>query len=417
VSQGGGSRAGLLMDPARHAERVSGAATVRAPALVAVGSLITVAFMGSVIVTPLYALYQREFGFSVITLTLIYAVYVVGNVMALLVFGQISDQIGRKRVALPALALAAASAALFLFADSIVWLFIGRLLIGLAVGVASGTGTAWLGDLHGEHGRSRATLAAATANLAGIAIGPPIAGVLAQYAPAPLRLPFVAYIVAVTVVAVAVARAPEPHRERAVTLRSVRVHARIGVPRERLGSFTAPAVTGFVIFALGGLYFALIPSIVIDELHQHNVAVGALLVFELATFAAAVTLLGRRLPPASAMDGGLLILLPAIVLIVCAQAAGSMPLLISATALAGVAMGFGYRGSLEVVNEIAPQQRRAEVVSTYFIACFVGNSLPVIGLGVLTTLTTPLPASIAFAATIAVLSATALAWHRRARTA
>ncbi len=108
----------------------------------AVGAIIAVAFMGSVIVTPLYLLYQRKFGFSELMLTLIYAVYVVGNVAALLLFGQISDQVGRKRVTLPALGLAGASALLFFFAEGVAWLFAGRLLIGLAVAILSGTGTA-----------------------------------------------------------------------------------------------------------------------------------------------------------------------------------------------------------------------------------------------------------------------------------
>jgi hypothetical protein len=71
------------------------------------------------------------------------------------------------------------------------------------------------------------------------------------------------------------------------------------------------------------------------------------------------------------------------------------------TGIAGVAVGMGYRGSLQVVNEIAPEDRRAEVVSAYFIACFIGNSVPVIGVGVLASVTNSLVASITFACTIA----------------
>lgn len=84
----------------------------------AIAAVITVAFMGSVIVTPLYGLYQDQIGFSEITLTLIYAAYVVGNVLALLVFGQVSDQLGRKRIVLPALVLAGVSAVVFMVATN-----------------------------------------------------------------------------------------------------------------------------------------------------------------------------------------------------------------------------------------------------------------------------------------------------------
>lgn len=385
----------------------------RAAAVLAVASLISVGFMGSVIVTPLYSLYQRKFGFSEITLTLVYAVYVVGNVAALLLFGQLSDQAGRKRAALPALALAAAGALLFLFAGSTLWLYLGRLLIGLAVGVASGTGTAWLAEQYGPGRRPTATLAAATANLSGIALGPLLAGLLAQYAPWPLRLPFLAYVAVLGIVATGIARTADTRPARVARIGDLRIRPRIGVPRDRIGAFAAPAITGFVTFALGGLYFALIPGIVLRDLHETDVAVGGLIVCELASVATAVLVLGRRLRPALAMTSGLMLLLPAVALVVTAQGLRSMPLLLVATALAGVTMALGYRGSLQVVNDIAPDDRRAEVVSSYFIACFVGNSIPVIGLGVLSAVTDPLVASIVFAGTVAAFSLGALTWRGR----
>lgn len=382
--------------------------------VLAVASIITTAFTGSVILTPLYPLYQRKFGFSEITLTLVYAVYVVGNVVALLLFGQISDQAGRKRVTLPALGLAAASALLFLFAQGTGWLYAGRLLIGLAVGILSGTGTAWLAEHYGPAARSTATVTAATANLVGVALGPLLAGLLAQYAPAPLELPFLVYLLILIVVAAAILRAPETRQRRIDRLGQLHVRPRVGIPRDRLPAFTAPAVTGFVTFGVAGLYFALIPSIVLRDLHEKNVAVGGLVVFELGAMAAVCIHLCRRLAPAKAMITGLLCLLPAVALVVAAQAARSLTLLLLASALAGVTIAVGYRGSLEVVNEIAPEEHRAEVVSAYFIACFVGNSVPVIGLGVLTTITDALVASVVFAATVAVLSIAALAWQRHA---
>jgi predicted MFS family arabinose efflux permease len=378
-----------------------------------IASIITVAFMGSVIVTPLYPLYQRKFGFSEITLTLIYAVYVVGNVAALLAFGQISDQVGRKRVALPAIVLAALSAVLFMTATGTLFLFLARMLIGFAVGVASGTGTAWLAEEFGPDHRQTATLSAATANLFGVALGPLIGGLLAEYAPWPLKLSFLVYIALLVIVAVVIARVPVTRQPRVRKLSEVRVQLRIGVPRELLGAFTTPAVTGFAIFALGGLYFALIPSVVAKDLHEKNVAVSGLIVFELGILAAVLIVLGRRLRPAAAMSIGSIALLPAVVLVVIAQAARSMPVLVVATAFAAVTLGLGYRGSLQIVNEIAPDDRRAEVVSSYYISCFLGNSVPVIGLGVLTTLTKALTASIVFAATIAVLGIGALLWRGR----
>ncbi len=222
--------------------------------LIPIASVISAAFASSVLVAPLYPLYQKKFDFSEVFLTLIYAAYVVGNVVALLFLGQVSDRMGRKRVSLPALGIVAVGALVFLFATSIAWLFAGRLVLGLAVGILSGTGTAWLAE---RTDRQRATVIATIANLFGIAVGPVLGGVLAEYGPRPLQLPFIAYLAALAGVALVAARIPEPSAAHIDSIRDLRFQPRVGVPRDRLGAFAAPAVTGFVIFSLGGLYFAL----------------------------------------------------------------------------------------------------------------------------------------------------------------
>jgi sugar phosphate permease len=90
--------------------------------------------------------------------------------------------------------------------------------------------------------------------------------------------------------------------------------------------------------------------------------------------------------------------------LVGAEVARSMPLLLFAAALCGVAGGLGYRGSLEVINRIAPADQRSEVVSSYLIALFAGNSVPVIGIGVLSAATSAIVAHVAFAAVITALA-------------
>ena len=100
-------------------------------------------------------------------------------------------------------------------------------------------------------------------------------------------------------------------------------------------------------------------------------------------------------------------------LLVAAQLWTSIAMLIMATAICGVAAGLGYRGSLQVANQVAPEDRRAEVVSSYLICCFAGNALPVIGIGVISTLAGPNVASFAFAATIAAFALVALFFGAR----
>jgi MFS family permease len=376
--------------------------------------LITAAFVGTSLATPLYALFRRELHFSEITLTLIYSTYAVGNVIALLFFGQLSDRIGRKRTAIAAVITAIVGALVFLFVRGTSWLYWGRFLTGLSVGIASGTGTAWLAELIGGSDRSRATLAATCANFGGIALGPLFAGLVAQYLMWPLKLPFATYTAVLLLVGALVALGRETLTDRGpMTAQTLIIRPRIGVPSQIGRQFIAPAFTAFAIFAFGGFYFALLPTVMMQDLGQRNLAVAGAVVFALSVTAILVIIATRRLESSRAMLLGLGLLLPALGALVLAQTFKSMPVLVVATLLGGAGLGPSYRGSLQVVNEIAPGERRAEVVSSYYIVCFLGNSVPVIGIGVLATFARPLVANITFAAVIASLAIAAFILQSR----
>lgn len=368
--------------------------------------VIAAAFAGSTLITPLYSLYQESFGFSEITLTLVYAVYVVGNVIALLIFGRLSDQIGRRRVAIPAVALAAAGTLLFLFARSTAWLVLARVLSGLAVGCSAGTATAWIADLLGAGQPRRASSLAASANFAGIAIGPLIAGALVQYTRYPLQLPYVVYLVVLAAAAIGAITTRETVARR--PLRQISLRPRIGVPRELRARFVAPAVTGFATFALVGFYAALVPSLVHDALGEHNRAIGAAVVAALFVAATVVVPFTARLASRTAMRAGLALLIPSAGLLVLAQLLQVLGVLLAASVLGGVACALAYRGSLQLTTESAPDDRRAEVVSTYYVVGFVGNAVPVVGVGLMARVAGSMAADAVFGAVIAVFAVVAL---------
>ena len=129
--------------------------------------------------------------------------------------------------------------------------------------------------------------------------------------------------------------------------------------------------------------------------------------------AVAGVLLSRRVESRRAMLAGLGLLLPCLALLELAQLLRSMPVLLMGTTLSGVAAALGYRGGLQVINAISPEDRRAEVVSSYYVAGFVGNSLPVIGVGVLSSALGSLTAGAIFAITIGTFAVIALVVGRR----
>jgi len=388
-------------------EPVTSSAAIRS-----VGAMVALMFMSSTLLTPLYSVYRAAFHFSGVVLTLLYSVYVIGNLTALLFFGRISDQIGRRPVALGAIGLAAIATVLFLAATTTAWLFVARILSGFAIGLASGAGAAWIAELDSTGDRGHAALLMTSANFVGLASGPLVSGFLAQYAPWPLRLPFVIQLAALILVGVCVRAAQETVTSPG-QLSEVAVRPRIGVPRAILVDFVAPAVCLFGMLALIGFYAALLPSVLAERLHSTNHAFGGTIVFWLFAVTVAVVNLTRRVGSRTAMLAGLGLLVPSAALVELAQWLSSMPILLVGTTTTGAAAALGCRGSLQVVNAISPEDRRAEVVSSYYVAGFLGNSLPVIGVGFLSRALGSVAAGAIFATMIGIFAVVALIFGAR----
>jgi len=379
----------------------------KAKGIGSVAALVALMFMGSTLLTPLYSMYRQAFHFSPVVLTLIYAAYVVGNLGALLVFGRLSDQIGRRPVSLLAVALGLVATVLFLVATGTTWLFVARILSGFAIGLGSGAGAAWMAELDPRHDRGHAALLVTSSNFGGLALGPLVSGFLAQYAPWPLRLPFAVQLAGLVIVGLLVWRTEETVASKQ-SFSELRLRPRVGVPRAILLEFASPAVSVFGTMALIGFYAALLPSLLAERLHRTNHAAGGMVVFWLFAVAVAVVILSRRLASRTAMLAGLALLVPSLALLELAEWLRSMPVLLVGTTITGAAAALGYRGGLQVINAISPDDRRAEVVSTYYVAGFVGNSLPIVGVGVLTSAVGSLLAGAVFAITIGMFAVTAL---------
>lgn len=370
--------------------------------------ILAVAFAGGTLTTPLYPIYQRVQGFSQITLTLVFGAYVIGTLAVLVGLGRVSDQIGRRVTALAGLGAGAVGTVVFLiFPESTAALFVGRVASGLSVGLVTGAATAWIAELHPRGDRAAAALVAAVGNVLGIGLGPLLSGVIADVAPAPLRLPFVAFAMLVAGAVVVAVRLRETV-ERAVPVRALELRPRFGVPREIRSRFVAPSLAGASIFAVFGFYSAIAPSFLGRELGHTSHALAGAIVLELCLSAVGAILISRRRSNRTAMLGGLAVLIAGLAIVVIAEETRSFAVFVIATAVTGLGFGPGYRGSLEALNLIAPAERRAEVISSYFIFCYLGLSVPIVGIGLASAATSLATASTIFAATVALLALVAL---------
>jgi MFS family permease len=384
----------------------------RRGAVAVAGFVLALAMLGTTMPTPLYELYRERFGFSELMITVIFATYAAGVIVSLVLFGRLSDQVGRRRVLLAGLALAAASAVAFLLADGLALLLVGRVLSGLSAGIFTGTATATLVDLAPPGRRARATLTATLANMGGLGCGVLLAGLLSQWAGAPLRVTFWVDLALLACAAVGIAAMPEtvaarshPHlRPQALT-----------VPREMRTTFLHAALAGFAGFAVLGLFTAVAPAFLAQELGVTSRAVIGLVIF--AVFAASMVgqAMLERIPEAVAMPAGCLALIAGMGSLALSLAMSSLALLVLASAVAGLGHGLAFRTGLESVNARAPAQHRAAVASSFFVVMYVAISVPVVGEGLLARVAGLRTAGLAFAGVVAAVAIVVLVLVRRER--
>jgi MFS family permease len=357
----------------------------------------TATMLGTTLPTPLYGIYQAQWHFSAAMVTVIYAVYAATVLATLLLAGRSSDQAGRRPVLAIALGAAALSTLAFIFAPDEGVLLAGRILSGLAAGLMTGTATAMLTELSPASGR-RSSLVATAANMGGLGLGPLFAGLLAQYAPHPTTLVFELYLAVLAVAALCLRFVPETVlARRRPTVR----FAGLGIPERGRGQFIAAAVAAFAAFALLGLFSSLVPGFIGGVLHQGSHAVQGAVVFGLFAIGTITQVALSRLGSRPVMLVGLGLFLAALALILAALAQASMALFLAGTVVGGVSVGAIFLSSLATANRLAPPERRGHVVSTFFVACYVGLIIPVVGVGVLTEFIATFPAVLAFSLLLA----------------
>jgi MFS family permease len=356
--------------------------------------------------------YQHRFGFSSALLTVIFATYAIVLAPSLLVFGQLSDRLGRRVVILGGLALSVVALVLFAFAQGIAWLFAARAVQGLAVGAISGTATAALVEFEPAGDRRRAALPSGIAQAGGSGTGVLAAGVLTEWAPAPRMLCYLVWLGLTVVCAAGILRIPEPVRRRSEWRMQ-----RPSVPASIRTAFARTSLTAAALWAVAALYLSIVPSYVRKLLSTHNLAlVGVLSALVLiASCAGQLLTLRPALNNRIAQAAGLVLLAAGLVLLVIAFPAHSLALVVASASLAGLGHGLGFLAAQTEINELAPQNRRGEVTSAFATCIYAGVAAAVIGAGLLTLRLSLFAAVSGLAVGVAVLALLAACWHLAAR--
>ncbi|HET6294397.1 MAG TPA: MFS transporter [Kribbella sp.] len=354
--------------------------------------------------TPLWPIYQVRDHFGAITVTIAFAVMVVGAAISFRLLGHLSDRLGRRRIIAPALLVGILSAVVLVIWPSLPGLIVGRILTGVAIGLMASTATAYLTDLHHEARPDRLgspvpALVATAANLGGLALGPLVSGALAQWAPAPLRTGYIIFGGLMAVLLVLVLASPETvDTERTDQDRPVRFALR---PDQRV-TFGAAAAVGFFAFAVMGLFSSLGAIIVRGELGVTSYFVAGLAPFTAFAASAVAQLALGRFGQGVVLKTGTLLFPVGLALTALSLYRPTLWLVLTAAALAGAGAGLLFKSAVTQTALAAVPASRAGVIAAFFVIAYFGMGVPSIAFSLVIQHLALRPSMIGFATVLSV---------------
>jgi MFS family permease len=346
--------------------------------LVLLASVVISLLAASSAPTPLYAVYQAEWGFSPITTTIVFGVYAVSVLVSLLTLGKLSDHVGRKPVLLVTLLVQAVAMIVLATAGGVPALLVARVVQGLATGAAVGAIGAMMLDVDAKRGQ----LANAFTPGIGTGTGALLSAVLVSFLPAPTHLVyyvllgvFVLQVLGVAVIRETVTRTPG-------ALSSLKPE--ITVPKAVRAHLVAATPVLFAAWALAGLYGALGPALLGKLLGGNNTILAGVLVFGFAGVASSMVLVLRAVSATAVMQIGAIALFVGVAVTLLALGLGSVVLFFVGTVIAGAGFGAGFQGGIRiVVPQVAPHER-AGTLSLLYVVSYLGFGVPAVIAGVLT---------------------------------
>ena len=341
---------------------------------VAFAFLVVMAF--ATLPSPLYGLYRERDGLSAFTITIVYAIWAAGTIVALVAVPFVAERIGRRGVMFAAVGIMMVAAGVLVAWKALPGLLVGRLVTGFAVGLAAGTAITYLIEL-----RLRADPRASPAvprtigtsvNVGALGVGPLVAGCLAEWASHPLTLPYLVWIALGAVAFVGLVAAPETGAA-AANRRPFSV--RLPVPA---GAGTMAA------FAANGLFAGLSGLLLATTFLRTSHALAGATLFIVFTAGVLSQLLTGNLRPSRVLTLGTISMLVGLVLLVTAVrlSTPSLALFLVSGGLIGAGAGAVFKGTTGLVLDGTAPEDRVAMTAELLIALFIGLSVPVIGAGV-----------------------------------
>lgn len=326
--------------------------------------------------TPLYRLYQQSMHLSPLMISVVFAVYAVSLLAALLTVGGLSDYVGRRPVIFGGLLLNAVSMILFAYAGDVGQLILARAVQGLCVGTA----TTAFGAAILDTDRKRGPLFNSITAFLGLMAGTLGATALVTFAPDPLHLVY-EVLLALTVVMMALLFVmPETVSRKAGALASLRPHVR--VPAQSRAALLRITPANIATWALGGFALSLMPTVVATAMGVSAPWVGGAVVTTLLLAAAVTVGALRQLQARRLLALGTAALAIGVVVILLGIWLHGVAILFAGSVIAGFGFGASFAGSLSALLPTAEAHQRAGLLATFYVQSYLAFSLPALAAGV-----------------------------------
>lgn len=325
--------------------------------------------------TPLYHLYQEAWHFSPATLTLVFGVYALSLLAALLVVGSLSDYLGRKPVIFAALLLEMGAMLLFIYASDVRWLLAARVLQGFATGMA----TSVLGAALLDTSRTQGALVNSLAPLLGMAVGALGTSVLVDYAPQPLHLAYWVLLAVFALQLLLLALLGESVSPQPGAWASLR--PALSIPVQARTALWRMLPVDVAVWMTGGFFLSLAPSLLRVATGSTSNLLGGALVATLTLSGAAAIYTLRNAQAEQTLRLGTMLLALGVGLVLVASNNGLLALFFIGTVVAGCGFGAGFLGAVRSVMPLAHAHERAGLMATFYVLSYLAFCVPAIGAG------------------------------------
>ena len=326
-----------------------------------------------------YRLYAEQWHLTPTVTTAVFAVYPIVVVAVLVGFGDLSDHIGRRLVMLLGLGASLIGTLLFAVAPDVLWLFAGRALTGIGVGLTAGTATAALVDFSAEGQSKRAASVTTIAQAVGFSGALLLGGALTQYAPWPTHLGFWLLFALLFVTTWFL-----PHRPSAPASRRWRPKS-LAIPAGLRPAFAPAASAVTTAYTHGVLILSLGGQVGHDLVGSSNALVDGAALSLFAITSGVVGISARGLSPRPAMLLGAIASVASMGLLALSVARQELSIFLASTAIAGVGYSLLVLGGLALLGGAVPERHRGGVLSALYLFAYLSMGTVALGLGVVAT--------------------------------